>query len=51
MMVRVRPSLVDVDEMLQLAEVIKNGSLKVGDVGKVVCQNLSNHCSKSRLVP
>ncbi|ESQ33291.1 hypothetical protein EUTSA_v10004993mg [Eutrema salsugineum] len=31
----------------ELAEVIKNGSLKVGDVRKVLCQTLSNHCSKS----
>ncbi|CAH2079564.1 unnamed protein product [Thlaspi arvense] len=31
----------------ELAEVIKNGSLKVGDVRKVMCQTLSNHCSKS----
>ncbi|CDY35794.1 hypothetical protein HID58_028907 [Brassica napus] len=31
----------------ELAEVIKNGSLKVGDARKVLCQTLSNHCSKS----
>lgn len=37
-------------ERLQLGEVIKNGSLKVGDASKVLCQTLSNHCSRSRLV-
>nr|VDD54550.1 unnamed protein product [Brassica oleracea] len=31
----------------ELAEVIKNGSLKVGDARKVLCQTFSNHCSKS----
>uniref|UniRef100_M4F1J2 DUF3456 domain-containing protein n=2 Tax=Brassica campestris TaxID=3711 RepID=M4F1J2_BRACM len=31
----------------ELAEVIKNGALKVGDARKVLCQTLSNHCSKS----
>ncbi|KAF8084744.1 hypothetical protein N665_0704s0009 [Sinapis alba] len=31
----------------ELAEVIKNGSLKVGDARKVLCQTLSTHCSKS----
>ncbi|EOA37121.1 hypothetical protein CARUB_v10010364mg, partial [Capsella rubella] len=31
----------------ELGEVIKNGSLKAGEVRKVLCQNLSNHCSKS----
>ncbi|CAH8354528.1 unnamed protein product [Eruca vesicaria subsp. sativa] len=31
----------------ELAEVIKNGSLKVGEARKVLCQSLSNHCSKS----
>ncbi|KAL1194960.1 hypothetical protein V5N11_030492 [Cardamine amara subsp. amara] len=31
----------------ELAEVIKNGSLKVGDVHKVLCQTLSNRCSQS----
>ncbi|KAG2255635.1 hypothetical protein Bca4012_092584 [Brassica carinata] len=31
----------------ELAEVIKNGTLKVGDARKVLCQTLSNHCSKS----
>uniref|UniRef100_A0A1J3GSP6 Protein canopy-like protein 1 n=1 Tax=Noccaea caerulescens TaxID=107243 RepID=A0A1J3GSP6_NOCCA len=31
----------------ELGEVIKNGSLKVGDASKVLCQTLSNHCSKS----
>lgn len=31
----------------ELAELIKQGSLKVGDVGKVLCQDLSRHCSPS----
>ncbi|WZZ08338.1 hypothetical protein YC2023_094259 [Brassica napus] len=44
---RITPNFVDVDEGWQLAEVIKNGSLKVGDARKVLCQTLSNHCSKS----
>ncbi|GAV88148.1 DUF3456 domain-containing protein [Cephalotus follicularis] len=29
----------------ELAELIKNGSVKVGEVSKVLCQDLSNHCS------
>lgn len=36
--------------LLQLAELIKQGSLKVGDVGKVLCQDLSRHCSPSRYI-
>ncbi|XP_023912028.1 uncharacterized protein LOC112023638 [Quercus suber] len=30
-----------------LAELIKKGSVKVGDVSKVLCQNLSKHCSQT----
>ncbi|CAK9180329.1 unnamed protein product [Ilex paraguariensis] len=29
----------------ELAELIKKGSVKVGDVSTVLCQDLSNHCS------
>ncbi|AEE31922.1 TLR4 regulator/MIR-interacting MSAP protein [Arabidopsis thaliana] len=31
----------------ELGEVIKNGSLKAGEVRKVLCQTLSNHCRQS----
>ncbi|EXB56298.1 hypothetical protein L484_024837 [Morus notabilis] len=31
----------------EFAELIKNGSVKVGDVSKVLCQDLSKHCSKT----
>ncbi|XP_015884080.1 uncharacterized protein LOC107419784 [Ziziphus jujuba] len=31
----------------ELAELIKKGSVKVGDVSKVLCQGLSKHCSKT----
>uniref|UniRef100_A0A2N9H793 DUF3456 domain-containing protein n=1 Tax=Fagus sylvatica TaxID=28930 RepID=A0A2N9H793_FAGSY len=30
-----------------LAELIKKGSVKVGDVSKVLCQDLSKHCSQT----
>lgn len=33
---------------VQLADLIKKGSVKVGDVSEVLCQDLSNHCSKTR---
>ncbi|XVF74090.1 hypothetical protein PTKIN_Ptkin13bG0032800 [Pterospermum kingtungense] len=29
----------------ELTELIKKGSIKVGDVSKVLCQDLSKHCS------
>ncbi|KAF5189596.1 canopy-1 [Thalictrum thalictroides] len=32
----------------KLAELIKKGSVEVGDVSKVLCQDLSRHCSKTR---
>ncbi|PIA46698.1 hypothetical protein AQUCO_01500321v1 [Aquilegia coerulea] len=32
----------------KLAELIKKGSVGVGDVSKVLCQDLSRHCSKTR---
>ncbi|PRQ19320.1 uncharacterized protein LOC133743325 [Rosa rugosa] len=31
----------------EIAELIKKGSLGVGDVSKVLCQDLSKHCSKT----
>ncbi|KAA8537391.1 hypothetical protein F0562_026922 [Nyssa sinensis] len=31
----------------ELAELIKGGSVKVGDVSKVLCQDLSKHCSQT----
>jgi hypothetical protein len=34
--------------LLQLAELIKKGSVKVGGVSKVLCQDLSKHCSQTR---
>jgi len=34
--------------ILQLAELIKKGSVKVGGVSKVLCQDLSKHCSQTR---
>lgn len=34
--------------LVQFAELIKKGSVKVGDVSKVLCQDLSKHCSKTR---
>ncbi|XP_057975476.1 uncharacterized protein LOC131162886 [Malania oleifera] len=33
-----------------LAELIKKGSVKTGDVSKVLCQNLSTHCGQMRLL-
>jgi len=36
------------DAILQLAELIKKGSVKVGGVSKVLCQDLSKHCSPTR---
>ncbi|XP_057436788.1 uncharacterized protein LOC130729160 [Lotus japonicus] len=33
----------------ELAELIKKGSVKVGDVSKVLCQDLSKHCSRTRV--
>ncbi|KAF7817690.1 protein canopy-1 [Senna tora] len=33
----------------ELAELIKNGSVKVGDVSKVLCQDLSKHCNQISL--
>ncbi|OVA00641.1 protein of unknown function DUF3456 [Macleaya cordata] len=35
---------------VQLAELIKKGSIRSGDVSKVLCQDLSKHCSKTRLI-
>ncbi|KAG4391830.1 hypothetical protein AAZX31_04G015600 [Glycine max] len=32
----------------ELAELIKKGSVKVGGVSKVLCQDLSKHCSQMR---
>ncbi|KOM51738.1 hypothetical protein LR48_Vigan09g039700 [Vigna angularis] len=32
----------------ELAELIKKGSVKVGGVSKVLCQDLSKHCSQTR---
>ncbi|RDX99919.1 Protein canopy-1, partial [Mucuna pruriens] len=32
----------------ELAELIKKGSVEVGDVSKVLCQDLSKHCSQTR---
>ncbi|KAJ6731199.1 hypothetical protein OIU85_021918 [Salix viminalis] len=32
----------------ELAELIKKGSMKVGGVSKILCQNLSKHCKQSR---
>ncbi|KAJ6414305.1 hypothetical protein OIU84_007011 [Salix udensis] len=32
----------------ELAELIKKGSVKVGGVSKILCQNLSKHCKQSR---
>ncbi|KAJ4702307.1 Protein canopy-1 [Melia azedarach] len=31
----------------ELAELIKKGSVKAGEVNKILCQDLSKHCSKS----
>lgn len=31
----------------EFSELIKKGSVKVGDVSKVLCQDLSKHCSKT----
>lgn len=31
----------------ELAELIKKGSVKVGDVSKVLCQDLSKHCDQT----
>ncbi|XP_062098053.1 uncharacterized protein LOC133803923 isoform X2 [Humulus lupulus] len=31
----------------EFSELIKKGSVKVGDVSKVLCQDLSNHCSRT----
>ncbi|XP_027355937.1 protein seele isoform X2 [Abrus precatorius] len=31
----------------ELAELIKKGSVKMGDVSKVLCQDLSKHCSQT----
>lgn len=33
---------------MQLTELIKKGSVKQGDVSKVLCEDLSEHCSGSR---
>ncbi|XP_050377364.1 uncharacterized protein LOC126794646 isoform X1 [Argentina anserina] len=33
----------------EIAELIKKGSLGVGDVSKVLCQDLSKHCSKTSI--
>ncbi|KAH9693942.1 DUF3456 domain-containing protein [Citrus sinensis] len=32
----------------ELAKLIKKGSLRTGDVSKVLCEDLSKHCNKSR---
>ncbi|KAI8549270.1 hypothetical protein RHMOL_Rhmol06G0012600 [Rhododendron molle] len=32
----------------ELAELIKKGHVKVGEVNRVLCQELSQHCSKTR---
>ncbi|KAH9693944.1 DUF3456 domain-containing protein [Citrus sinensis] len=32
----------------KLAKLIKKGSLRTGDVSKVLCEDLSKHCNKSR---
>ncbi|RZC67405.1 hypothetical protein C5167_011098 [Papaver somniferum] len=34
-----------------LTELIKKGSIKSGDVSKVLCQDLSKHCDKTRASP
>ncbi|KAF8377456.1 hypothetical protein HHK36_030834 [Tetracentron sinense] len=35
----------------ELAELIKKGSIRMGDVSKFLCQDLSKHCSKTRSLP
>lgn len=32
----------------QLSELIKKGSVKVGEVNKVLCQDLGTYCSQTR---
>uniref|UniRef100_A0A803N9E3 DUF3456 domain-containing protein n=1 Tax=Chenopodium quinoa TaxID=63459 RepID=A0A803N9E3_CHEQI len=38
----------DFSLVLQLAELIKNGSVELAAVGKVLCEDLSQHCRKTR---